>query len=433
MSVAVSLKFADPDHYPIPNPPPQPEEEVAANITLIGGGGAGGNGIDRMVAIGVPGVKFIAMNTDAQALRKNSAPIKLQLGGKITGGRGTGARPEIGRKAAEEDADRIRDLLIGTELLILCVGQGGGTGTGAAPVIAEIARSMDILTVAIVTKPFEFEGRRRMAVAEAGIKELREIVDTLLVIPNQLLLDVVEEGESLLKAFEIADSILAQAARGISDTITVPGIINLDFADINSVMSNGGDALLGIGAKNGEDRAVKAAEEAIKFSLIENASISGAQSVLVNITGSKNMGLHEVNEAMSIIHKAAGENANVIFGVVINEDAGDEFRVTVIATNFRDSSEKSKAKMVPDNNVNYQEKLKLEPKIPAFIRRDRKYLEQEPKRESLPRKEIVVDFDGAIPSDISIPSTPQTLSQSDLIIAPGLRKARSNDLRGNGH
>lgn len=311
---------------------------IGAIMKVVGVGGAGGNAVDRMVASKLQGVDFLAFNTDIQALDRSSASLKLQLGRAMTRGRGAGANPEIGYKAAEQDEETISEALKDTDLVFITAGMGGGTGTGAAPKVAQLARDQKALTVAIVTLPFNFEGKRRLAVAEAGIVELRKHVDTLVVIPNQSLLSIVDAKTSLKEAFILADMVLTQATEGISDLIAKTGVVNLDFADVRTVMSNGGDALMGIGNANGEDRGVEAATKALRCPLLQNFTIHGAQNVLVNVTGSSEITLFEVDEALSVIYDSAGEEANVIFGAVIDEDLGDELRVTVIATGFDNGS-----------------------------------------------------------------------------------------------
>ncbi|WP_405001304.1 cell division protein FtsZ [Geochorda subterranea] len=307
-----------------------------ANIKVVGVGGGGQNAVNRMIEAELRGVEFIAINTDAQALALSNAPHKLQIGEKLTKGLGAGSMPEIGQKAAEESRDLIREALQGADMVFITAGMGGGTGTGGAPVVAEIAREVAALTVAVVTRPFSFEGRRRMRQAEEGIANLRGRVDTLIVIPNDRLLQVVDKKTSIVDAFRLADDVLRQGVQGISDLITVPGLINLDFADVRTIMSNAGSALMGIGRASGsEDRAVKAARAAVSSPLLES-SIQGAKGVLLNITGSSNLGLFEVNEAAQVVIEAADPEANVIFGAVIDDSLNDEVKVTVIATGFSD-------------------------------------------------------------------------------------------------
>jgi cell division protein FtsZ len=308
--------------------------ELNAKLKVIGVGGAGGNAINTMVSAGLAGVDFIAINTDAQALEHNKAQTRIQIGQELTQGLGAGANPEMGRKAVEEDREEVKRALAGADMVFVTAGMGGGTGTGAAPVVAEIARELGALTVGIVTKPFTFEGMKRQQRAEVGIAEMRKHVDTLIVIPNQRLFAVVDKSTPLLDAFKVADEVLLHATKGISDLITIPGLINLDFADVRTIMSEMGDALMGTGHASGEGRAIQAAQQAISSPLLEGVSIRGARGVLVNITGGTDLSLYEVSEATSIIYEEAGEDANVIFGAVINEELTDEIFITVIATGF---------------------------------------------------------------------------------------------------
>jgi cell division protein FtsZ len=310
------------------------EEHLTAKIKVVGVGGGGGNAVNRMIQAGIKGVEFLVANTDVQAMRHALAPVKLQIGGKLTKGLGAGANPEVGKQAALEDTDRILEALSGADMIFITTGMGGGTGTGAAPIIASLAAELGALTVAVVTKPFAFEGKRRRVQAEQGIRALRDTVDTLITIPNERLLNFVERGTSLGDAFKIADDILRQAVQGISDLITVPGEINLDFADVKTIMHGMGMALMGTGVSSGEHRAVEAAQRAISSPLLEEASIEGAKGVLINVTGGSDMTLFEVHEAASIIQEAADEEANIIFGTVIDPRMKDEVKVTVIATGF---------------------------------------------------------------------------------------------------
>ncbi|MGH9457571.1 MAG: cell division protein FtsZ [Thermoanaerobaculia bacterium] len=310
------------------------DEELPAKIKVIGVGGGGGNAVNRMIQAGIAGIEFMVANTDVQAMNASLAPTRLQLGSKLTKGLGAGANPEIGRQSALEDTDRILEALSGADMIFIATGMGGGTGTGAAPIIASLAAEIGALTVAVVTKPFNFEGKKRRVQAEQGIRALRETVDTLITIPNERLLNFVERGTSLPDAFRIADDILRQAVQGISDLITVPGEINLDFADVKTIMHGMGMALMGTGTAAGEHRAVEAAQRAISSPLLEEASIEGAKGVLINVTGGSDMTLFEVNEAASIIQEAADEEANIIFGTVIDPKMKDEMKVTVIATGF---------------------------------------------------------------------------------------------------
>ncbi len=310
--------------------------DPGARIKVIGAGGCGGNAVNHMIAAGLRNVDFIAVNTDTQALQNNKAPLVIQMGTQLTRGRGTGGNPEIGRKAALEDADRLREVLSEAEMVFVTAGMGGGTGTGSAPVIARIARESGALTVGVVTKPFQFEGRKRMGQAEEGLRELKNAVDTLITIPNQRLLSIASRTTSLKEAFQKADDVLLQAVRGISELVTVHGLINLDFADVRSIMAEMGMAMMGAARAAGENRAVEAAQRAISSPLLEDVSIKGARGLLINVTGGPDMSLYEVNEAASLIQEEAHEDANIIFGAVIDEKISDEIHVTVIATGFGD-------------------------------------------------------------------------------------------------
>jgi cell division protein FtsZ len=307
---------------------------LSAKVKIIGIGGGGCNALNTMIESGLTGVDFIAANTDAQALATSKAPIRLQLGAKLTKGLGSGANPEVGRDAAEEAVDQIRDVLDGADMIFVTAGLGGGTGTGGAPVVAEEAKKLGALTVAIVTKPFLFEGKQRQRQAEQGIAELKTMADTLITIPNQRLLGIGGKSMSLLETFKRADEVLLHAAKGISDLITVPGLINLDFADVRTIMSEMGMALMGTGIASGENRALEAAQMAICSPLLEDISIKGARGILVNISGDPGVTLNEVNEALTLIQKEADDEANIIFGVVVDGAVADELRVTVIATGF---------------------------------------------------------------------------------------------------
>ncbi|MBC7909999.1 MAG: cell division protein FtsZ [Pyrinomonadaceae bacterium] len=307
---------------------------TGARIKVIGIGGGGSNAVNRMIEAGIEGIEFLVANTDLQALKRSRAPIKIQLGGRLTKGLGAGANPVIGRDAALEDTEKIIEVLEGADMVFVTTGLGGGTGTGAAPIIASLATELNALTVAVVTKPFHFEGRRRMQQAEVGLRELRACVDTVITIPNERLLHTVERSVSLADSFKVADDVLRQAVQGISDLITVPGLINLDFADVKAIMAGMGLALMGAGRASGENRAVEATQQAITSPLLEEATIEGAKGVLINITGGSDLTLYEVNEASSIIREAADDDANIIFGAVIDETLRDEMRITVIATGF---------------------------------------------------------------------------------------------------
>lgn len=341
-----------------------------AKIKVIGVGGGGNNAVNRMISSGLQGVEFIAVNTDAQALLHAMAPQRIQIGEKLTKGLGAGANPEIGEKAAQESREEIMQALKGADMVFVTAGMGGGTGTGAAPVVAECARELGALTVGVVTKPFSFEGRRRLKQAEMGTANLKEKVDTIITIPNDRLLQVIDKKTSMMDAFSIADDVLRQGVQGISDLIAVPGLINLDFADINSVMNNAGSALMGIGIGKGENAAVSAAQAAINSPLLET-SIQGARGVLYNICGGPNLTLFEVNEASQIIQDAAHEEANIIFGSSIDESLEDEVRVTVIATGFDEIvPEKAtvSASPVADGKKIQQPKLEM-PELPSWLQR----------------------------------------------------------------
>src|SRR5437899_4577825 len=318
------------------------DSTTSAKLKVIGVGGAGGNAVNRMIGAGLRGVDFIAANTDLQALNQSLAPTRLQLGKVVTRGLGSGGEPAQGRRAAEEDEQTLLDSLGDSDMVFITAGMGGGTGTGGAPVAARIARQTGALTVAVVTKPFGFEGRRRMRQAEEGLAELRAEVDTLIIIPNERLLAVVEKGTSLTEAFSVADEVLLKATKGISDLVTVPGLVNLDFADVKAVMSNRGNALMGTGRATGANRAVESAQAAVSSPLLEDVSIAGAEGVLVNITGGRDLTLHEVNEAAGVVTQAAGEEANVIFGSVIDPNMDGELMITVIATGFGRPEERLK-------------------------------------------------------------------------------------------
>ena len=317
--------------------------ENSARIKVIGVGGGGGNAVNTMISYSLKGVDFIIANTDAQALGASGAPNKIQIGMEITRGLGAGSNPEIGRKSALESRDQIQKHLAGADMIFVTAGLGGGTGTGAAPVIAELARESGALTVAVVTKPFMFEGKKRNTQADEGIAQLRENVDTLIVVPNQRLLSLGGRNLSLLESFKKADDILYQAVKGISDLIMVPGLINLDFADVKNIMSCMGMALMGTGTASGENRAVEAAQKAISSPLLEDNTIQGARGILLNITAGSDLSLYEVNEASSLIQTEAHEDANIIFGTVIDETMGDEIRITVIATGFDDGVRRKQA------------------------------------------------------------------------------------------
>ena len=339
-----------------------------ARIKVIGIGGGGGNAVNTMISYGLKGVNFIVANTDTQALLASTSPIKVQLGNEATKGLGAGANPDVGKQAAIETKDSLREHLEGSDMVFITAGLGGGTGTGGAPVIAEICKELGILTVAVVTKPFQFEGKRRNYQAEEGVDELRRIVDTLIVVPNQRLLSLGGRNLSLLEAFKKADDILYHAVKGISDLIIIPGLINLDFADVKNTMSSMGLAMMGTGTASGENRAIEAAQKAISSPLLEDNSIQGAHGVLLNITGGPDMSLFEVNEASSLIQAEAHEDANIIFGTVIDENMGDEIRITVIATGFEDLTRR-KNNLV--NMASMSGHKREDISKPAYLRKDR--------------------------------------------------------------
>ncbi|HUT83152.1 MAG TPA: cell division protein FtsZ [Thermodesulfobacteriota bacterium] len=348
--------------------------ESGAVIKVIGIGGGGCNAVNTMIRSELNGVEFIAANTDLQALKRSEAPMKLQVGTNLTKGLGTGANPEIGRNAALEDVGRIRDVLAGSDMVFIAAGLGGGTGTGGAPVIAEVAKEIGALTVAVVTKPFLFEGKRRMRVAEEGLQQLKGMVDTVIAIPNQRLLSIANKTTPLLESFKKADEVLLHASKSISDLITVSGLINLDFADVKTVMSEMGMAFMGVGFSNGEGRAIEAAQRAISSPLLEDISIKGARGLLINVTGGPQLALYEVNEALSLIQEEVHEDANIIFGAVINEQMGEEICITVIATGFGKEEE-----IRPElRSIHTMPRhLKEDQDFPAFMRKDKAGQEQE--------------------------------------------------------
>jgi len=345
----------------------EPDTMNSAKIKVIGIGGAGGNAVNTMIACNLKGVDFIAANTDAQALGASTSPIKIQIGAEVTKGLGAGSDPDVGRKSAIETKDMLRETLERADMVFITAGLGGGTGTGGAPIVAEIAKELGILTVAVVTKPFLFEGRKRNTQAEEGIAELRKIVDTLIVVPNQRLLSLGGKNLSLLEAFKKADDILYHAVKGISDLIMVPGLINLDFADVKTIMSEMGMALMGTGIAKGDNRAVEAAQRAISSPLLEDNTIQGAHGILLNITGGPDMTLFEINEASSLIQSEAHEDANIIFGTVVDEDMVDEIRITVIATGFEEQKHKPVMKNVPRMGSHKKEDLSM----PAYLRHEK--------------------------------------------------------------
>lgn len=352
--------------------------DAGAQIKVVGVGGGGNNAVNRMIEFGLRGVEFISINTDRQALNYSKATTKIQIGDKLTKGLGAGANPDIGQKAAEESIEQITQALKGADLIFITAGMGGGTGTGAAPVVAEVAKELGILTVGVVTKPFIFEGRQRMLNAEKGIMKLKEKVDTLVTIPNDRLLQVVDKKTPMTEAFKIADDILRQGVQGISDLITVPGLINLDFADVKTIMLNKGLAHMGIGRASGEGRAIEAAKQAISSPLLET-TINGATGVLLNITGGSNLTMFEVAEAADQVRQAADPDANIIFGAVIDDNLGDEIRITVIATGFEEHLRMGNKEVALDKNENVSLRNKVDIDIndedldlPPFIRNQRR-------------------------------------------------------------
>ncbi len=335
MSPPQSAHQAPPAAAPAPYSPPQPDPVGTPQLKVVGIGGAGVNAVNRMIEAGVAGVQFIAVNTDAQSLQQSEAEMTLQIGADLTRGLGSGSDPDRGRTAAMEDYDRIKAQLKGSDMVFITAGEGGGTGTGGAPVVARIARELGALTVGIVTKPFGFEGSRRAQAAETGIQSLADEVDTLIVVPNNRLLSVLDKQTSMMEAFRVADDVLRQGVQGISDLITLPGLINLDFADVRTIMSEAGPALLGIGMGQGEKRAIDAAEQAVSSPLLET-TLEGAKSILLSITGGNDLSLWEVNEAAQAVAEAAHPDANIIFGAMIDEDLGENVWVTVVATGYGD-------------------------------------------------------------------------------------------------
>src|SRR5438128_2502700 len=344
------------------------EGSVGARIKVIGIGGGGSNAVNRMVHVGLEGVEFIVANTDLQALRQSAAPIKLQIGSKLTKGLGAGADPNVGRQAALEDTEKIIQALDGADMVFVTTGLGGGTGTGAAPVIASLASELGALTIAVVTKPFKFEGRKRQAQAERGLEALRDCVDTMITIPNERLLTIIDRTTPLTDAFATADDVLRQAIQGISDLILVPGLINLDFADVKTIMAGMGLAMMGTGVGEGPDRAIEAARRAISSPLLEGASVNGSRGVIINVTGGPDLSLVEVSEASLIIQEAADEDANIIFGAVVDPTLKGKVKITVIATGFGPpSAARSSASVAhtPIDMAHYADHARLPPEAPA--------------------------------------------------------------------
>ncbi len=348
------------------------ENRAGARIKVVGVGGGGSNAVNRMARAGLDGVEFIVANTDVQALQQNAAPVKIQIGAKLTKGLGAGADPNVGREAALEDTDSLIQALTGADMVFVTTGLGGGTGTGAAPVIASLASELGALTIAVVTKPFKFEGKKRLAQADRGLIALRECVDTIITIPNERLLSIVERGTTLPEAFATADDVLRQAIQGISDLILVPGLINLDFADVKAIMSGMGLAMMGTGIRSGENRTIEAAKAAISSPLLEGASVQGARGVIINVTGGHDMSLMEVNEASLLIQEAAHEDANIIFGAVIDPTLEGSVKVTVIATGFDSASVERERPSIPEASQtpvdlqHYTAHLKERVEVPAL-------------------------------------------------------------------
>lgn len=384
----MNLRFAfDESHTP------------TAKMKVVGVGGAGGNAINRMIEAKLSGVEFININTDLQALEMCRASCRIQIGRALTKGLGAGANPEAGRKAIEEDRDPVFEALSDADMIFVTAGMGGGTGTGAAPIVAEISKDMGALTVGIVTKPFMFEGPKRMRRAQEGIAELKDRVDTLIVIPNQRLLSVVPKDTPLNSAFQIADDVLLQATKGISDLIAIPGLINLDFADVRTVMSEMGDALMGSGIASGEHRSLEAAQQAISSPLLEDISIEGALGVLVNVTGGENMSLHEVNDATTVVSEAVGTDANIIFGAVVDKRLEQEMRVTVIATGFNRNGKLSSLQNGRRRHLEYPDNPLIDLKIPTYQRLNEK---PEPATEDIePLKEEICEDNN---NDLEVPA-----------------------------
>ena len=351
--------------------------DQSAKIKVIGVGGSGGNAVNTMMTSGVTGVDFIVANTDAQALRASQAPVKIQLGAQLTKGLGAGANPSVGREAAQEDKDKLSEALKGADMIFIAAGMGGGTGTGAAPVIAEVAREQGALTVGVVTKPFTREGRQRLAKGEDGIKELKKHVDSLIVIPNDRLLGLAGKSMSILDAFKPSDDVLRQAVQGISDLITQSGLINVDFADVKAIMSERGMAMMGIGLGNGENRAIDAATRAISSPLLEDIDISGAKGVLVNISGSAAMTMDEFDAASKVIHEKVHEDANIIIGLVIDESLGDTIKITAIATGFGDRFDLEKGRHELKNVASRMKPNEVNLEIPTIIRNANKQQQRE--------------------------------------------------------
>jgi cell division protein FtsZ len=415
-----------------------------AEIKVIGVGGGGGNAVNRMIESGMDGIEFVVANTDLQALRMSRAPVKIQLGVKLTNGLGAGANPEVGRKAALEDSDKIIEALEGADMVFVTTGLGGGTGTGAAPIIASLASEMGALTVAVVTKPFAFEGKRRMSQADRGIAELMESVDTTIVIPNEKLLAVAEDA-GFFESFRVADDILRQGVQGISDIITIPGIINRDFADVKAIMAAMGYAVMGTATAHGDNRTIAAAQKAIASPLLEAGAIDGARGILINITGSSSLKLAEVQQACSIIQSAAHDDANIIFGAVLDEKMKDAVKITVIATGFREIPARRRLETQPSFASAHHERMERYPELEAAPTRrfepddpapgvvmmdDRSEPVFEPETAVPPMAQgsvaEIVSLDPPPPSVITTFDPPSGFEGSDLDVPAFLRKGRGD-------
>jgi cell division protein FtsZ len=445
------------------------ETPRGARIKVIGVGGGGGNAVNRMIQAKMEGVEFIAANTDVQALKLCQAPIKLQLGVRLTSGLGAGANPDVGRRAALEDSEKIIEALEGADMVFVTAGLGGGTGTGAAPVIASLASEMGILTVAVITIPFAFEGKRRLQQAERGLKELLESVDTMIVIPNEKLLAVAKDA-GFFESFRIADDVLRQGVQGISDIITIPGIINRDFADVKTTMAGMGQAMMGTAVRSGENRAIEAAQAAMASPLLEAGAIDGARGILMNITGSSKLRLSEVNAASSLIQTSAHEDANIIFGAVLDEKMGDEVKITVIATGFRDQMPERRARMLnveegpvvsvpvmaPENWLH--EAAEAKPAIPAIVsfdvpvtppaprfmsededpepetvkRHDRSYMAEEEETPEAGTEPAAFDDSYVEPELVTAPARPRFAEMEEAVYTP-LPRDFASDLSNGAH
>jgi cell division protein FtsZ len=388
----------------------------AAKIKVIGVGGGGGNAVNRMIDAGVKGVEFLVANTDAQALKISKAPVKIQLGAKLTKGLGAGANPEVGRRAALEDTEKIIEALEGADMVFVTAGLGGGTGTGGAPIVASLARELGELTVGVVTKPFAFEGKRRMMQAEQGLSELSQAVDTVICIPNERLLQHVDKCTSFFEAFRIADDILRQGVQGISDIITIVGIINRDFADIKTIMEGMGYAVMGTAVARGENRAVEATKRAISSPLLEDASINGAQGILLNITGSTKLTLFEVHEASTIVQKAAAENANIIFGAVHDESMGDAVKVTVIATGIK--SEKFSVR--PASSLSPAIRTAQQTLKTVMAKKEKQAAEIPP-----PPAPVIIPPPVVVPAPTPVPIPAELLPEDDLDVPAFIRRRKT--------